>query len=380
MEFQLNCRHKYQINHPEKIMTPRLLVFEDRVQSNIDTMKAALEAAVPGSGFSLLCAHVKTHKSSLILKRLMHAGVSSFKVSLNEVELCLKAGVPEIFVAYPLLEDRALWLDDLMTQFPDTSIIVQIGSLEQAVILREAALKTGRRWQVMLDIDVGMHRTGISPSKALALYKEVHSWPEINMTGLHGYDGHIHQMTVEERRKASKEAMNSLVMLFEELAGAGIEVPRIMTAGSPSFLTDLEVLTEKLVGKTRVQVSPGTWIYWDSGYNKLMPGAFNMSALILARVLERHENRLTLNLGHKRWAADQGPVELFSIKGATIYSFNEEHTVVSVPADCQLSTGDYVLVAPRHVCSTVNLWEYYALMDGDGGIIDSNVPVYGRNR
>lgn len=88
----------------------------------------------------------------------------------------------------------------------------------------------------------------------------------------------------------------------------------------------------------------------------------------------------TLNLGHKRWAADQGPVEVFSVSGMKALSWSEEHTVVSFPKNEKLAIGDYVLIAPRHVCSTVNLWEYFTVISPDGSIEIKSCPIEGRNR
>jgi len=87
-----------------------------------------------------------------------------------------------------------------------------------------------------------------------------------------------------------------------------------------------------------------------------------------------------LNIGHKRWAVDQGVVELFSIPIMSAKKWSEEHTVVEIPETHPVQIGDYVLIAPRHVCSTVNLWEYFALIDENGIIQDRRCPIEGRNR
>lgn len=380
MELKLKGQRPYRLNHPDDILTPRLLVFEDRIHANIAEMKALLNRSVPGSGFDTLCAHVKTHKSARTLGLLQRAGVQSYKASLNEVDLCLAAGVPELFVAYPLLEEHARWLAVRMKAHPETQVTVQFGSLAQAEMLRQVSLETDVCFNAFLDLDVGMHRTGSAPESAFELYSEVSTWPEITLAGVHGYDGHIHQETEAARRLASQKAMGVLCDLVDRLTGQGLAVPRVVAAGSPSFFTDLPILAARLSGRTRFQVSPGTWIYWDTVYDSLLPGAFEWAAVILARVLERHGNLITLNLGHKRWAADQGPVHCFSIQGAEMYSFNEEHTVLTVPASCPIQTGDPVLIAPRHVCPTVNLWEHYTVIGADGEIIAAEVPVDGRNR
>jgi D-serine deaminase-like pyridoxal phosphate-dependent protein len=112
-----------------------------------------------------------------------------------------------------------------------------------------------------------------------------------------------------------------------------------------------------------------------------LPGKFEVAAVIISQVIDRGEKRgITLNLGHKRWGADQGPVELFSIKGAKVISFNEEHTVLETGSKNGFQIGDYILVVPRHVCSTVNLYEHFILVEDNGKILDMECHVDARNR
>src|SRR5437667_231626 len=81
--------------------------------------------------------------------------------------------------------------------------------------------------------------------------------------------------------------------------------------GSPGFLFDLGELLVRHKVDAETQVSPGSWVYWDTGYARKMPGLFDFAALILAQVMDfPGEGLITLNLGYKRWGADQGPIEL----------------------------------------------------------------------
>ena len=161
----------------------------------------------------------------------------------------------------------------------------------------------------------------------------------------------------------------------------GLKVPRLMVAGSPAYRFDLEILLREIPSETLVQVSPGTWIFWDSNYEVLSPGEFEIAAVILAQVMDVGAlPRITLNLGHKRWAAEQGAVQLFSRPELKVVSFSEEHTVVEHPAGAKFAVGDYILIAPRHVCPTVNLYEAFTLIGAEGKIVIAAAPVDGRNR
>ena len=54
--------------------------------------------------------------------------------------------------------------------------------------------------------------------------------------------------------------------------------------------------------------------------------------------------------------------------------------MVSVPQGTEVHIGDYVLITPRHVCSTVNLWEYFTIIGTDGDIEQKDCPIEARNR
>lgn len=380
MEFRIQGQRPYTVSSPERIRTPGLLVFEDRVRENMERMRGFLESVSPDSGFYHLCAHVKTHKSLYIMNRMRTAGIRSLKTTLNELSCVLRSGCRDVFLAYPLLEEDALWVADACRQYPESRVSVHAGSRMHIEILRRAALEKNIRWPVFLDLDVGMHRTGASPETASDLIRELKEGSEFDFMGLHGYDGHNHRPTESARLRESRRSMKVLIQVFHECAAAGIPVRRVIAAGSPSFLTDLRLLTQKLPSEVHVQVSPGTWVYWDSGYDTLWPGAFCLAALILARVIDKGPgSRITLNLGHKRWGADQGSLERFSHPGLRVLSFNEEHMVTVLERGPDLRVGDYVCAAPRHVCPTVNLYERAWLIDTRGRIIRV-MPVDARNR
>jgi D-serine deaminase-like pyridoxal phosphate-dependent protein len=158
-------------------------------------------------------------------------------------------------------------------------------------------------------------------------------------------------------------------------------VERIVAAGTPGFLTDLEVLLS-LGLDAEVQVSPGTWIYWDSICEEKLPGLFTFAALLLAKVMDvPGDDLLTLDLGYKRWAFDHGPVSVFSAPGLEFVSASEEHTVLRArDGGRRPGYGEPLLFAPRHVCPTVNLWESFTLVGPHGEVEAESLPVSARNR
>ncbi len=381
VEFILEGHGVYRIAHPEKIRTPRLILFKDKLEFNTAAMAALLQKAIPGGGFQNLRPHIKTNKCSYTVRKLLEAGVTAFKTTINEAELAASCGAGEVFVAYSLLEADAEYMADLAEKYPKVNFQVQAGSPAHLDILARTARRRGIRWPVFIDIDVGMHRTGCRPEGAFDLYSRIEGEDCFRFAGLHGYDGHIHQSSRDERAAASAAAMDIMVQLIDVFRDRGVRIPLLITSGSPSFFTDLDYLPSRLPRDVPLQFSPGTWVYWDSKYDGLIPGVFRFAALILAQVIDViASDRVTLNLGHKRWAADQGPVERFSVPGLNVELFSEEHTVVSLPRGVSLQVGDYIAIVPRHVCPTVNLYEYLTVVDERGEILIPRQKVEARNR
>lgn len=376
MDFYLEgSPHPYRINGAETIRTPRLLIFEDRVEYNIIAMKRLLASLAPPLSLKALCPHVKTHKSIWATQKLVDAGISFFKSTLNELQMLIDASVKRIFIAYPLLPNDIEQLAELLQRRPDLELYVQVGQEKHLEFLRRKPL----RWKVLIDVNVGMDRTGCSPEGAEDLYRLLGDDNAVEFAGLHIYDGHIHQISEAERMLCAQESTARIIELVQHFAAAGAAPPMTIVAGTPSFWPDAQLLSKAGL-PTRIYYSPGTWLYSDSMTDELWPNVFEIAAVLLAQVIDRPApNKVTLNIGHKRWGADQGPIERFSVPGAKAYSWSEEHTVVSVPENLQLEIGDYVLAAPRHVCSTVNLWETFLLIDGEGNITQE-LPVDARNR
>jgi D-serine deaminase-like pyridoxal phosphate-dependent protein len=372
------CSHipsPYVIKHPERIETPRLLVFRDRVRHNIDTMSEMIRHIDPDLDLSCLCPHVKTHKSGWTTRQQLQAGISWFKATPNEIDMLAEQGVPHIMIAYPLLPHTAQRCSRTIASHPHIDWSVQVSHPDHIDILSQV----DRSWSVWIDLDVGMHRTGTPPENAVALAQQVQRTPRFSLCGIHGYDGHNHDPDPVQQQQESRASMACLLETVNTLEAEGIRIPRVMAAGTPSAFHDLTLLREAL-SPERILISPGTWIYFDTVSMELMSQPFLPAAVILAQVIDISSDTATLNLGHKRWSIDQGVPDLTSLKNTKIVRWSEEHTVLDTTSSHQPSIGDYVMIVTKHVCSTVNLWEHFCLIGVNGDIERPYVPIEARNR
>lgn len=372
------------LERPELLATPRLLVFREAVEANIRAMRASLESVVPGSGFGHLAPHVKTHKSLWAARLLVARGIDRLKCSLNELDLCLDAGARSVFVAYPLLPHDADRVARAAAQHSRIEVLAQVGCLVHAERLAAAARRHGIELECLVDVDVGNHRTGVAPGDLPDLVRAIRGNPRLGtlrLRGLHAYDGHNSSPDPLVRKRCAQESMQLVVDCVRAMESAGARVDHVVVGGTPGYLPDLEELVVRHQLDAHVDVSPGTWVYWDTNYEAKLPGLFRYAAFCLAQVIDRPGKDLaTLNLGHKRWAIDHGAVTLFNLPGVEVKSTSEEHTVLKLPAGVDPAVEDRVFFVPRHVCPTVNLWEHFTLVGPGGRVETLDEPVTARNR
>jgi D-serine deaminase-like pyridoxal phosphate-dependent protein len=343
-------------------------------------MGELLDSVSPGFGIESIWPHVKTHKSQWVTKKLMAAGIRGFKTTPREVDMLVASGAETFFIAYPLLPAEADRMADLVKQNPDKRMIVQVAHPDHVSYLSEAADRYDIQWHYFIDLNVGMNRTGTAPESAAELMSFIRKNERFVFFGLHAYDGHNVALEKDKRRETTRASVEILMESVHRIEKENIRVPRVMMAGTPGFLTDLECLSGMDMDADII-LSPGTWVFFDTMDHEIIPDTFDVAALILAQVMDRPDSKIaTLNLGYKRWAVDQGKIEGFSIDGMEALGWSEEHTVVSVPKGASIQIGDYVLIAPRHVCSTVNLWEYFTIIGPSGDIDQRACPIDARNR
>src|SRR5581483_6723701 len=290
--------------------------------------------------------HVKTHKTREIVRMELAAGVVKHKcATLAEAEMIASCGAPDVFLAYNVVGPNRDRLVKLIRAYPDTRFSVQADHPAAVRALSETMQKAGVEVDVLVDLDVGMHRTGIAPGdEAVALYELIASLPGLRPGGLHSYDGHNHQESLEEREKVVRQLLEPVLELRRKLEAKGLPVPRLIGGGTPTFPV-----------WANLECSPGTCLLHDNGYgSKFTDMAFTPAALLLTRVISKPTpTRLTLDLGYKAVASDPPAGKRCILLNVPDYQpvlQNEEHFVIETPMADRFAPGAEVFAMPTHVC------------------------------
>lgn len=336
-----------RVSNAGEIPSPALLLDEERIEANLERMIGL--AGDPGR----LWPHIKTHKLPQIMRRQVELGIMRCKcATIAEAEMAAEAGAREILFAQQPVGPNVERLLALVRKFWNIEFSTLADDEGAARALGAAAQRLGCRIGVLLDLDVGMGRTGIAPdARAVALYRVVASLPALRPAGLHAYDGHLHQADVEVRREACENAFAPVRKLREELERLGLAVPRIIAGGTPTFAIH--------AARADVECSPGTAVLWDAGYGSKLPDLpFQPAATLLTRVVSKpNVGRLCLDLGHKAVASEMPqPRAIFpELPDAKAVSHSEEHLVIETGRAGEFRVGDELYAIPWHVCPTVAL-------------------------
>jgi D-serine deaminase-like pyridoxal phosphate-dependent protein len=362
----LRMNADYKLKDPAGIFSPALLFYKHLIQCNLERA-----IAIAGSP-ARLRPHAKTHKTREITRMELAAGITKHKcATLAEAEVLAGCGAPDVLVAYPLVGPNCARMARLARMYPDCRFAVLVDHPVAAQALSDAMAAAGQTVDVLLDLNVGQHRTGIAPGEdAVALYEFIARLQGLRPGGLQVYDGHNTQESLAERQQAVRNLLDPVLRMLDTLEKKGLPVPRLVVGGTPTFPVYAAM---NLPG---LECSPGTLVLHDHGYGTRYPdlAGFAPAALVLTRVVSRPTaNRVTFDVGTKAIASDPPAGKRCAILGLSRYeavAHNEEHLVVETPEADRFTPGDVAYAVPTHICPTCALHRQ-ALVVEDGRVTET---------
>ncbi len=344
-----------------RLPTPALILDEAALDANIRRMAGRARDKVA------LRPHAKTHKCAWIARKQIAAGaVGICCAKTGEAEALSAAGVRGILLTSPVA-DPAMpkRLCDLAAI--DTGFACVVDHRDPATSLSGEACRRGIRVNVLIDVDVGLGRTGVSgPEQAVALAEHVHRCEGLTLAGVQGYGGHWqHIAGFQKRCDAVRVGMERLSRAVDAIRSAGHPVGVITGGGTGTVAADLHlnVLNE---------LQPGSYVFMDAQYSDAMggddDGAFETSLWVASQVVSANADGIvTVDAGLKAFATD-GPMprpagERFG--GSTYMFFGDEHGALTRPAGPPVSLGERVEFVTPHCDPTVDRYDAYHVVRGD---------------
>lgn len=366
---------RYRVSDVDDVLTPALVMYPEVIASNIDQTLKLL-----GGDADRWRVHIKTAKLGFTLRMLVERGIRNFKCATTlELLVACQSGARDVLFAYPAMGANARRVQEIAQQFPDVRISVLAENDEQVRQWR------GSRLGVFLDINPGMNRTGIEQSRGDKIVAVARSIADARQAfrGLHYYDGQYGGLAEGERTKAAHRGYDRLLEIVSELERSGINVPEVITSGTPTFPCSLSYEAFRR-GKFVHRVSPGTVVYCDASSLEQLPKEYGYrpAALVLTRVVSSPRTGIiTCDAGHKAVSADAGVPTCVVVGHPELapLSPSEEHLPLAVKEGATgPQVGEALYLIPRHVCPTVNNFNCALLVRN--GEIESVESVTARGR
>ncbi|WP_216905425.1 alanine racemase [Nocardia noduli] len=344
-----------------RLPTPALIVDEAKLDANIAAMAARARGRVA------LRPHAKTHKSAWIAgKQIARGAVGVCCAKLGEVEALSAAGVRGILLTSPLADVTApTRLCEIARVDPDFRCVVD--HPEPVTALALEAARRDMRMAVVIDVDVGLMRTGVaSSSEALALAAHIARFPSLTLAGVQGYGGHWqHIVGYAARRDAVRAGMTRLASVVDGMRDNGHRVELVTGGGTGTVQADLElgVLNE---------LQPGSYVFMDAQYIDALgedaDGAFATGLWVSSQVVSANaEPILTIDAGLKAFATD-GPAPrpvTAPFTDSTYAFFGDEHGAITRPLGTEVRLGDRIELLTPHCDPTVDRYDHYHVVHGD---------------
>lgn len=349
----------------DALQTPALLVDLDAVRHNVDHM-----IGLVGGDARRWRPHTKTSKIPEVLDVLLERGVTRFKcATTREARVLLERaqGRIELLIAMAHRGQNLARCAALARTFPRHEIALLTEEPQHATEARRLGLR------LFVDVDPGMHRTGI-PLEDHERLQATCAAADDALVGVHFYEGHLRQTSTAERSALAGPGYEALRGALAGLRLCGSL--EITTSGTPALPCALAA--DPLRGFDHT-VGAGTVVYFDTTSRDFGLHGFRSAVHVATRVISHPgPGRVTCDAGSKALDAASGDpcCEAVGWPGLVAQHPSEEHLPLAVASGPTPAPGTRLLLVPRHVCPTVNLADAAVLIES--GRVRGIVPVAAR--
>jgi D-serine deaminase-like pyridoxal phosphate-dependent protein len=352
-------RYRNQIGRARhEVATPALLLDLDLAKRNIATMAEKFRD-LPAE----LRPHVKVHKSVELARLQIEAGAIGVACATAwEAVAMAGGGIDDVLVANQVVQpDKVAAIAALARDHRITVVVDDARNVEQ---LSQAATGAGSQIELLIEVDVGMGRSGVRrKEEALPLAERVAELPNVRLRGLQGYEGHCMLEPDRDKRLRDARAANEHVVAAADFLAAHGHVCEDISAGGTGtyFITGAH--------QRITEVQAGSYALLDCFHANLVPGGFEVAMTVAGTVISRQGNTVVLDCGRKSVGIDFVEPPLVGHPDAEIRYYAEEHCLADFPGPPPLDLGDVAEVPAGYGPTTVNLHDVFHVVE-NGVVVD----------
>ena len=302
--------------------------------------------------------HFKGHQVLSLADRQVQAGAIGISCArLDHAEALLAQGIPSVLVANEIAGENAI------RRFVDISrkgnVIVAV---DDALVIADMARLAGSRssaLNVLVDVDVGLHRGGVPPGEAALAFTRLILEKGLSFQGLMGYAGAIKLPPGREQENAVHSYLRPLLETKALIETSGVPVGIVSCGGTADY-----AVAGAAAEVTEIQA--GAYLLMDTSYMAFAPD-FQPCLTVLTTVISHAAgDRIVVDAGLKAVSSEKGlPV----IKGRTnlqVRALHAEHALIDVTdPSLRLKVGDKVEMCVPYLDATLSLHQHMYAMRND---------------
>ncbi|MBO22516.1 MAG: alanine racemase [Rhodospirillaceae bacterium] len=359
------------------VQTPCIVLDLDALERNIRKMGDYATA----HGMKLR-VHGKMHKSADIakLQQRFGAAVGVCCQKTSEAEAFVRAGIKDVLVSNEVRDPLKI---DRLARLPErgAQVIVCVDDPGNVAELSDAACRHGTRLQVLVELDCGQGRCGVTTTgEAVALARAIDAAAGLTFAGIQAYQGSAQHL---ETHTARSEKLDVAIAQVKNVV-AGLE----MAGLKPVLVSGGGTGTYKLESNSGVynELQCGSYAFMDADYGRIRDadgarldaGEWEYAFFLLTQVMSHTKaDRAVVDAGLKVQSVDSGLPFVFGRDDVEYISCSDEHGVVSDPGGV-LKVGDKLRLVPGHCDPTANLHDWYVGVRN--GKVETLWPVTARGK
>ncbi|OGV33892.1 MAG: metal-activated pyridoxal enzyme [Lentisphaerae bacterium GWF2_45_14] len=346
--------------------TPCLLIDIDMLEGNIHMMKEFASSAE-----KKLRPHCKTHKCSKIAEIQIKIGAEGLcAAKISEAEILIDKGIKNILVTSPVVSPAKIERLFSCAAKAENFMIV-LDNADNADALSKAAQRRNIKLNVLIDIDPGLGRTGVSYDDAPEFARFISELPALSLKGIQCYAGHLqHLNAYQERTKRSLDCMRRAATLFNQLKKEfpGLNVLTGTGTGTYDIDSQIPELTDLQVGSYTVM--DAEYMQIGSAENPDRFETFKPALTLLSSVVSaNHKRHFTIDAGLKSvyYTPHAPPMVIYPYEKDWDYEwFGDEHGKISVPENDEIpEPGEVIELVVSHCDPTINLHDKFYITKDD---------------
>lgn len=362
------------LSDESEIATPALLIDLPTVERNIRNM-----AEYVRSHSLNLRPHIKTHKSLSIARLQVHVGSTGVTVAkVGEAEVMSEIS-DDLLVAYPLVDEARVQRIASLAQ--RLTIRVAVDSVTACDVIAQAASYYGATVGILVDVDVGFHRTGVQDAEsALRIAEHVEHTDGLRLDGIMCFPGHVTSPPDQQGRELSQvdEKLRDVTDLWHD---HGLQA-RIVSGGSTP------TAYQSHLASALTEIRPGTYVYndWNTVVGRQCRVDDCAASVLCTVVSDAVPGKVVVDAGSKTLTSDLnthlgeagGYGHVVGYDRARVKRLSEEHGEIDVTQCAERpAVGDRLRIIPNHICPAVNLQQDFWLGQDDGSYERTSVDARG---